>query len=164
MMHDVIERFRYRFELWRRERREDSMWGGKWPELSPEPRDRISYYLDDPKRAELLIESTLKSIGRFAGAYFGIIVLASQICLVISRFIPSARFALGVIFLVFTALWTLVMIVSEIDLRKVRNHYRQQQATESSNQSMQLTADRRDDPISIHEPPYTPSFPRFRQR
>lgn len=160
-MRDVIERFRYRFQLWRRERRED-LFGTPRSGL-PEERDYVSHY-SDPKRAELLKESTLKSVGRLAGAYFGIIVIVAQLSLMISRFIPSARFALGVIFLVFAGFWTLVTIFFEIDLRKARKQYRQQQATKSSNQSIQLTAGRADDPVTIHEPPYTPSFPRFRQR
>jgi len=164
MISDLIERFSYRFDLWRRQLREDSFWRGPWPELSPERRDRLSFFLDHPKRAELLTEPTLKSVGSLVGAYFGIIVLASQICLLIARFIPSARFTLGVIFLVFTGLWTVVMIFSEIDLRKTRKLDREQQETESSNQSVELTAGRQDDQVSIHEPPFTSSIPPFRQR
>jgi hypothetical protein len=160
MMRDIIERFSYRFDLWRRQRREDSF----WHEPSAEPRDRLSFFLDHPKRAELLTESTLKSLGRLAGAYFGIIVLASQICLVIVIFIPSARFVLGVIFLLFTALWTVVMTFSEIDLRETRKLYRQQQATKSSNQAMQLTAGRPEAQVSVHESAFRPAMPPPRQR
>jgi hypothetical protein len=160
MIHDVIERVRYRFELWRRERREDSFWRHA-PELS---RDRLSFFLDHPKRAELLTESTLKSVGRLAGTYFGIIVLASQICLLIAIFIPSARFALGVIFLLFTGLWTVVMVFSEIDLRETRKLYRDEQTTKSSNQAMQLTAGRSESEVSIHERAFRPAMPRPRQR
>jgi hypothetical protein len=36
----------------------------------------VSFYADRPKRAELFRESTVKSIGRLAGAYFRIIVIA----------------------------------------------------------------------------------------
>ena len=159
-MRDIIERFSYRFDLWRRQRRDASFWHGP----SAEPPDRLSFFLDHPKRAELLTESTLKSLGRLAGAYFGIIVLASQICLVIVIFIPSARFFLGVIFLLFTALWTVVMTFSEIDLRETRKLYRQQQATKSSNQSMQLTAGRPEAQVSVHESAFRPAMPRPRQR
>jgi hypothetical protein len=159
MIHDVIERFRYRFELWRREQGDEYF---RTPSSGPsEEPDYLSRF--SGKREELLRESTVKSIGRLAGAYAGIIVIAAQICLFIAPFIPSARFTLAVIFLVFAGLWTLVTIVFEIDLRKARKQYRQM-VTKSSNQPMQLTADRCDDQITIHDPPYTPSFPRFRQR
>jgi hypothetical protein len=82
----------------------------------------------------------------------------------IVRFIPSARFALAITFVMFSGLWTLITIMGEVRLRKARRQYRAQQATNSSNQALQLTAARRDDLVSIHESPFTPSIPRFRQR
>jgi hypothetical protein len=161
MMRDIIERFRYRFELWRREHREEYF---SPPCAGSEEPDYVSFYADHPKRAELLRESTVKSIGRFAAAYFGIIVIAAQVCLVLGRLVPQARFVFGLICVVFAGLWTLITIMGEVRLRKARRQYRQQQATNSSNQALQLTAARRDEPVSIHEPPYTPSIPRLRQR
>ncbi len=139
-MSEAIDRFRYRFELWRRERHEYSWWGGKWPELSSGC-DRTSYFADQ-KRAILLKESTVRSIGRTGLAYFGVIIIVSQILFVIGRLIPSARFALGIVFLVFLGVWTLGMLWTEVDLRKARKEYRQQQDTKSSNQAMQRTAGR----------------------
>src|ERR1700730_5609869 len=108
MMRDVIDRFRYRFDLWRRGQRDD-YFGSPHTGPAEEP-DYISFYGDDPKRAELLRESTVKSVGRFFGAYFGVIVLASQILLFIGRFIPSARFALGIVFVLFAGFWTLIIV------------------------------------------------------
>jgi hypothetical protein len=161
MMNDVIERFRYRFELWRRERREDLF--GTPHSGPPEERDYVSHF-PDPKRAVLLTESTFSSIGRTGAAHFGSIALFAYICVIVASFIPLLRFPIGIIFVVFVSLWTLLAIFFEIDLRKARKQYRQQQATKSSNPSLQLTAGRPDNPVSIHEPPYTPSIPRFRQR
>ena len=163
MLHDIIDRFRYRFELWRREQREEYFGTPRDGSAEEEP-DYVSFYADHPKRAELLRESTVKSIGRFAGAYFGIIIIAAQVCLFIARSVPQARFGLATAFVVFAGLWTLITIMGEVRLRKARRQYRQQQEAKSSNQALQLTAARRDEPISIHEPPSTPSIPRFRQR
>jgi hypothetical protein len=161
MIHDVIERFRYRFELWRREQREEYF--GVPGTKSVEEPDYLSRF-SDPKRAVLLHESNFSHIGRAGVAYFGIIAIAAQICFIIDSFIPSARFAVAIIFLVLAGLWTLLDAFFEIDLQKARKQYRQQQATKSSNQPLQLTAAGRDDQISVHEPPFTPSIPPPRQR
>ena len=161
MIHDVIERFRYRFELWRREQREEYL-GIPRAKSADEP-DYLSRF-SDPKRAMLLSESTFSHVGRAGVAYFAIIAIAAQICFMIDSFIPSARFAVAIIFLVFAGLWTLLNVFFEIDLQKARKQYRQQQATKSSNQPLQLTAAGRDDQISIHEPPFSPSIPPPRQR
>jgi uncharacterized membrane protein (DUF485 family) len=163
MINDVIERFRYRFELWRHGKSEDYL-GPLSRADSSQERDYVSFYTVDPKRAELLRESTVKSVGRFFGAYFGVIVLASQILLLIGRVIPSARFALGIVFVVFAGLWTLIIISGEIQLRKARKQYREQQATKSSNQAMQLTDGRSESNVSVHESAFRPAMPRFRQR
>jgi hypothetical protein len=116
---------------------------------------------DDPKYRTIVTESTVHSIGRSISVYFGIIIIATQISRMIGSFMPSARFDVAIVLLVFIGLWTLMSLFFHIDLYKARKQDRQQQATNSSNQPLQLTADRRDDPVSIHEPPYTPSFPRF---
>jgi hypothetical protein len=129
MIRDLIERFRYRFELWRRERREDLF--GTPRSQPPEERDYTSYY-SDPKRAVLVTESTVRSIGRFVWVYFGVIIIMAQICVVIDRWMPSARFAVGVTFLVLVSVWTLGAISVHIDIYKARKAYRQN-ATKSSN-------------------------------
>jgi hypothetical protein len=161
MIQDIIERFRYRFELWRREQREE-FFGTPSTESVEEP-DYLSRF-SDPKRAVLVRESTFSHIGRAGIAYFGINVIAAQICFMVDSFFPSARFGVAIIFLAFAALWTLIAVLFEIDLQKARKQYRQQQATQSSNQPLQLTAARPDEPVSIHEPPITSSIPRFRQQ
>src|SRR5881296_1671495 len=112
MIREVIERFSYRFRLWRRGQLED--YAISIPRPDTDKPDYLSYYIEHPKYMELVTESTLKSLGRIAGAYFGVIVLASQFCFLVARFVPGTRFALGVIFLAFTGLWTLVTIFGEI--------------------------------------------------
>ena len=160
MIHDVIERFRYRFQLWRREQSED--WLGPPGTHLPDFFDHTSVYAK-PKYAVLLTESTPRAVVRSVGVYFGIIIIAAQIFRLVAGLLPSARFVLSIGFLVFVGLWTLGLILSTVSLYKARKAHRDE-ANKSSNQSLQPTADRRDDQISVHEPPFTPSIPRFRQR
>jgi uncharacterized membrane protein (DUF485 family) len=157
MMSDVVERFRYRFQLWRREQREGSFWR---PSTSAEASSRF----DDPKYRAMVTESGVRSVGRSITVYFGIIIIAAQLCRMLGAFIPSARSSVTIGLLVFVVLWTLMSFFLHIDLYKARRAYRQEQASKSSNQSLQPTADRPDDLPSIHETAFTPKMPRFRQR
>jgi hypothetical protein len=159
MMRDVIERFRYRFELWHRERRED-LFGTPRTDSPHEP-DHASRYAD-PKYAAILSESTPRFVGRIVGVYFGIIIIAAQICRFVSGFSPSARLALAIGFLTFVALWTLGSILGVVGFCKARKA-RRETAINSSTEA-QLTTSRPCNGVSLYESPLTPSIPRFRQR
>jgi hypothetical protein len=159
MIRDVIDRFRYRFHLWWKEQREDLSWR-RGPEIS-DLRDPAVW--ENPKYEILWTESTPSFIIREASLYVAIILLLSNIGFLIDRFFPSARHAVGVAFLSLVSLWTVLSVLMVIDMVKKRKAYRVKNA-KSSNQSLQLTAARRDNQVSIHEPPYTPSIPPFRQR
>ena len=161
MIRDVIDRFSYRFEFWRRERCED-LFGTPRTRSAEEP-DYISHF-SDPKRHVLLTESTFVSIGRAGAAYFGIIALFAYVCVLIVSFVPSLRFPIGIVFVVFVSLWSLMAIFFEIDLRKARKQYRQREATKSSNMAMQLTAGRSESNVSVHESAFRSAMPRRRQR
>jgi hypothetical protein len=93
-MRDVIERFRYRFELWRRERREDSFWrlGPRVANLG-EPA-----VWENPKYEILWTESTSSFIVREVSLYIAIILIISNIGFFIDRSFPSARLAVGIVF------------------------------------------------------------------
>jgi hypothetical protein len=153
MIRDVIERFRYRFDLWCRERREDSFWR---PSTDRESASRW----DDPKYRVLVTESTSRFLLRSFGTYFGLLIIAVQICRLVGAFIPSIRFPLSVFFVVLWCFWTIIDVLSTIDLYKARKVHREQ----LSKSSLQLTAARQDDQVSIHEPPFTPGIPPFRKR
>ena len=137
MIRDIIERFSYRFELWRRERREDLF--GIPRTGPPQERDYVEHFAKHPK---LVTESTFVSIGRAGAAYFSTTALVAYICFWIGTFFPALRFATGVVFVVFFCLWTLLLIPFEIDLRRARKQYREREAKKSSNQAMERTADR----------------------
>ena len=151
-MSDVIERFRYRFQLWRRERGSD--WRGpegnrvKTFESPPhsEPRakpDYVSVYLEHRRGMNVLRESTFKAIVRLVGIYLFVILILWLIYVILGGFIPSARFALGVILVVIAGIWTLMMILGGLWFRDARRQDRQRrEAIKSSNQSMDRTTDR----------------------
>src|ERR1044071_562006 len=117
MIRDVIERFRYRFELWRREQRDEWL-APRSGEMTSET-DYVSRY-SAPNRIVMLKESTVRFVGRTLQAYFGVIIIVSWVCIAIGRSVRSARFALGVGFLVFVAFWTFAMISGTIRLWKAR--------------------------------------------
>ena len=159
-MSELIERFRYRFELWRRERRKD-LFGPPGTHLSD---------LDDyapPVSPKLQALRKSESIPRFlirsVGLYFCIIILLAQFGRLIDHFFPFARFAVFVVFIVLVSVWTFIAVVCTIAEYKTRKRLRAGD-TKSSNQSLQLTAGHRDDHPSIHETAFTPKMPRFRQR
>src|SRR6266545_6505051 len=117
MMRDVIERFRYRFELWHRERRED-LFGV--PRSDPRTfreysAQQTTSRWNDPKYEVILTEPTWSSIGRGVGVYFGITIIAAQICWILAGFFPTARYPLAIVFVVFVCLWTLAVIIGAFD-------------------------------------------------
>jgi len=158
MIHDVVERFRYRFQLWRREQREDYL--GAPRSGPPEEPDYVERFSKHP---ELVTESTFVSIGRRT-AFFCVIALAAYACLWIARLFPVLRFTAGVVFVVFVCLWILAAVLFEIDLHRARKQYREREAKKSSNQAMQLTAGRSESNVTIHESAFRPAMPRPRQR
>jgi hypothetical protein len=107
MMRDVIERFRYRFQLWHRERRED-LFG--MPRSDPRSLreytdERSPDKANDPSYRAVIVESTPRFVIRSVGVYFGVVIILGQLCRVALGYFPSAYFALSIVFLVFVALW-----------------------------------------------------------
>jgi hypothetical protein len=154
MIHETVERFRYRFELWRREQREE-LFGipqtdprslREYSDASSTSRfaDRWSSRLNDPKWVLLLTESTWRSIVRGIGVYLGVIIIASMLCRLLVTCFPAAQFAAFILFVVIVSFWTLVTIPGEIDFYKARKGF-QDGAIKSSNQPLQPTAGRFDE-------------------
>jgi hypothetical protein len=142
MVNDVLERFKYRFQLWRREQREDWIGppGTHLPNLSDYANPESAHKWDDPKYKVLLTESTLKCLIRGVGVYFCIIIIAAQICRLIGVFIPIARFAMFLVFVVFFCLWTLVSVFGEISVWERRKRFRAAQP--SNHATLRPTAGR----------------------
>ena len=122
MMRELIERFRYRFELWCREQREDSFW-------RPEPTVLdlgLASKWNDPKYRVLLTESTSKFVLRVFGLYFGGLMFSTAIARLIVRLAPTAQFTALVVLLVLVSFWSLFSVSSVINLRNKRKAYREQ--------------------------------------
>jgi hypothetical protein len=121
MMSELIERFRYRFELWHREQREGAF-GAPSGDSTSERDDAARY--GDPKFAVILTESTSRFVVRFVGVYFGGIFIAAQIFRLIAHNVPSAGAGIRIAFLVIAAIWTLGSVSSAVSLSLARKAHR----------------------------------------
>ena len=144
-MREVIDRFRYRFQLWHRERRED-LFG--MPRSDPRSLreytdERSPSKANDPSYRAVITESSSRFVIRSVGVYFGVIIILAQLGLLVLGRFPSARSAMLIVFLVLVGFWTLGMILGTLDFCKKRKAYREE-ATRSSNQTLQPTAGRSD--------------------
>jgi hypothetical protein len=142
-MSDLIERFRYRFKLWRQERHEDSFWRPGPPLADVDPSK-----WNDPKYQLLLTEPTWKFVLRTLGVFSAGLMLSTTIARLIVRLAPTAQFTALVVLSALLCLWTLFSLSGAIGIRRRRKAFRDQ-ATQSSNQTLQPTASRR-----ITSPPH----------
>jgi hypothetical protein len=153
MISETIERFRYRFELWRREQREDlsgeprtdprSLREYRRDNRAKESSERWSARLGDPKWELLLTESMWRSVVRAIGVYLGVVLIAALLCRLLVACLPTAQFTSFILFLVLVSLWTLLTIPGEIDFYRARRNFRDG-VIKSSNQALEPTAGRRD--------------------
>ena len=137
MMRELIERFRYRFQLWRREQREDSFWRPEPTVLDLGPASKWN----EPKYRVLLTEPTSKFVLRVFALYFGGLIFSTAIARLILRLAPTAQSTALVMLLVLASFWTLFSVSSAIHFRNLRKAYREQ-TTESSNKTLQPTPSR----------------------
>ncbi len=120
-MRDVIDRFRYRFQLWRRERRDE--FSGITRIAPLDENDSLSRFAH-PRYATILAESTPRFVVRVLGVYFCFVIILAQMFRIIMRFLPAGRFALGVTFLVLVIFLTPVMLLGVFDLCEARRTHR----------------------------------------
>ena len=119
-MRERIERFRYRFKLWRREQREDSWWRPQPALVDGGDRSKMA----NPKFRALLTESTWRFIFRQIGFYFGGLILFTAICRLIVWLAPTARGAVSLAHVVLVCLWTLLIVYGGIEISRRRKVYR----------------------------------------
>jgi hypothetical protein len=127
MLQDVIERFRYRFQLWRREQREDSMWGGPLPELSARPRvekPEDSWQSIPPERRVILTDSTSRFAVRTLVPYLAILVILVLGCRLLGTFVPVLAYACSIAAILLGTLWTLINVLGTTHICKQRREYR----------------------------------------
>src|SRR5438309_4971919 len=121
MTRDLIERFRYRFDLWRQERREASFW-----RFGPPMADLDPSKWNDPKYRLLLTEPTWKCAYRTLGLYFAGLIFFTTIARVIVRLAPSAQSFVLIIFVALVCLWTLFVASGAVSTRRRRKAYQEQ--------------------------------------
>src|SRR5438552_18241672 len=126
MIHDVIERFRYRFQLWHRERREDLFGMPRTDRRSLREWEAERLHttepdkMNDPSYAAVVVESTANFVVRSIGVYFGVIIILAQLCRWLVSYFPSTRSAVLIVFLVLVGFWTLGMILCTLDFCRKR--------------------------------------------
>ena len=143
-MSELVERFRYRFQLWRKEQREDWIGppGTHLPQVGPPGL------------------SGWRLLFRSGGAYLVIVLLLTRVAAILSRAFPDGRFAIFLLLAFVIAFLTLSFVIAVVSGWTPR----QDDASKSSNQTMQLTADRTESTPSVHETAFVPKMPPFRQR
>ena len=126
-MRELIERFRYRFELWRRERREDLYGSADGPVVEVHDKN----------------ESVPLMAFRYAGALFSIIIIVSGLSRLIGRYFPTARFAISVVAVCVASFFGLAIIIAFVQEWNAKRKASADAST-SSNQALQPTASRRE--------------------
>ncbi len=111
-MRDIIERFRYRFELWHRERLEDLFGTPR-----TEPRE------SDPNYAAMLTESAPHFAWRLISVFVGVLLIAALIFTAVREQWPGLRQELTVGFAIFAAIWTVISVVSAIGFYRARRRH-----------------------------------------
>jgi hypothetical protein len=113
MMREILERFRYRFELWRREQRQDSLG----------PRDTSHY--DDPRNVAIITESRSRFAVRVAITFFGgVAIMGISIYGIMAVFWPAARHAADIIMVVVVAIWILGIGLTVLDMCIARRKHK----------------------------------------
>jgi hypothetical protein len=113
MMREIFERFRYRFELWRREQRQDSLG----------PRDTSHYR--DPRNIAIITESRSRFAVRVAITFFGCVaIIGISIYGVMAAFWPAARHIADIIMVIVGAIWILGIGFTVLDMCIARRKHR----------------------------------------
>ena len=120
-MRELIDRLRYRFVLWRRERRED-LFGAPGGDPYEEARDTSHYH--DPRNVAIITESTPRFVVRFAIVLFGGIAILAVIDCLVAVLWPPARHAADIIVVVLVAVWTIGIGFTMLDMCKARRMQR----------------------------------------
>jgi hypothetical protein len=117
MMREILERFRYRFQLWQREQREDRFRAG--PTDPREPSRDISHYRD-PRNTAIITESTSRFAVRVAAVFLSGIAILAVIDSLVAMTWPSARHAVDIIVLVFIGVWIIGVAFTVLDMCNAR--------------------------------------------
>jgi hypothetical protein len=125
MLQDVIERFRYRFELWRGDQGAD--WKGPTGEhVSPssEEKPEDSWQSVPPEKRVILTDSTPRFVVRTLVPYLAILVIIVLGCRFLGTFVPVLAYACSIAAIILAILWTLTIALGTTRICKQRSEYR----------------------------------------
>jgi hypothetical protein len=125
MLQDMIERFSYRFELWRRERR--TKWSGareKPVPISDEELREDSWQSIPPQKRIILTDPTPRFVLRTLVPYLAIPVILVLGCRLLGTFVPVSAYACSIAAIVLAILWTLTTALGTMHICKQRREYR----------------------------------------
>ena len=125
MLQDVVERFRYRFELWRREQGAD--WKGPTGEsvsTFSEEKPEDSWQSIPPEKRVILTDSTSRFVVRTLVPYLAILVMLILGCRLLGTFVPILRYACSIAAIILGTLWTLTSVLGTTHVCKQRREYR----------------------------------------
>jgi hypothetical protein len=125
MLQDVIERFRYRSELWRRDQGAD--WKGPTGERLPassEEKPEDSWQSVPPEKRVILTDSTPRFVVRTLVPYFAILVILVLGCRLLGTFVPVLAYACSIAAIILAILWTLTTALGTTHICKQRREYR----------------------------------------
>jgi hypothetical protein len=125
MLQDVIERFRYRFELWRRERLADLRGADGKPVSRPylEKEDPLESLAPAEVRA-VLTNSTSRFVIGLVVPYLSVLVILVVSLYLLGTFFPILHFACSIASVVLGVLWTLFCALGASEIYKKRKQYR----------------------------------------
>ena len=125
MLQDVIERFRYRFELWRREQGAD--WKaptGERVSASSEEKPEDSWQSVPPEKRVILTDSTSRFVVRTLVPYLAILVIIVFGCRLLGTFVPVLAYPCSIAAIILAILWTLTIALGTTRICKQRKGYR----------------------------------------
>ncbi|SRR6266478_3117619 len=125
MLQDVIERFRYRFELWRRQQGAD--WKrptGERVAASSEEKAEDSWQSVPPDKRVILTDSTPRFLVRTLVPYLAILVILVLSCRLLGIFVPVLAYACSIAAIILAILWTLTIALGTTRICKQRREYR----------------------------------------
>ena len=124
MLQDVIERFLYRFELWRREQ------GADWKNATGErvstlaERPESSWRAVPPEKRAILTDSTPRFLVRMFVPQLSVLVIVVVSFYLLGTFFPILRYACSIAAIVLCTLWTLFIVLGVMHICNQRKQYR----------------------------------------
>jgi membrane protein YdbS with pleckstrin-like domain len=110
MMREILERFRYRFELWQRK------------DLGAQPRDTSHYH--DPRNTTIITESTSRFVIRAAAVFLCGLAILIVIGSLLATAWPSVRHSADIVVVVLIAVWTTGVALTILDMCRARRKHR----------------------------------------